>query len=98
MIINTALFLQREKAPTKVILVTKDINMRLKAKGAGLKLVEDYRTDQLIDDVRFLYKGYYKFSVIFGPSSKTAAPTMKAVKPTILYPVPFYLMLISTNT
>ncbi len=36
--------------------------MRLKAKGAGLKLVEDYRTDQLIDDVRFLYKGYYKFS------------------------------------
>ena len=61
LIINTALFLQREKAPTKVILVTKDINMRLKAKGAGLKQVEDYRTDQLIDDVRFLYKGYYKF-------------------------------------
>ena len=52
LIINTALFLQREKAPTKVILVTKDINMRLKAKGAGLKQVEDYRTDQLIDDVR----------------------------------------------
>ena len=62
LIINTALYLQREKSPTKVILVTKDINMRLKAKGAGLKLVEDYRTDQLIDDVRFLYKGYYKFS------------------------------------
>ena len=62
LIINTALYLQREKAPTKVILVTKDINMRLKAKGAGLKHVEDYRTDQLIDDVRFLYKGYYKFS------------------------------------
>lgn len=61
MIINTALYLQREKSPTKVILVTKDINMRLKAKGAGLKLVEDYRTDQLIDDVRFLYKGYYLF-------------------------------------
>ena len=62
LIINTALYLQREKSPTKVILVTKDINMRLKAKGAGLKLVEDYRTDQLIDDVRFLYKGYYVFS------------------------------------
>jgi PhoH-like ATPase len=62
LIINTALFLQREKAPTKVVLVTKDINMRLKAKGAGLKWVEDYRTDQLIDDVRFLYKGYHRFS------------------------------------
>ncbi|WP_290613841.1 PhoH family protein [Arsukibacterium sp. UBA3155] len=62
LIINTALYLQREKSPVKVILVTKDINMRLKAKGAGLKQVEDYRTDQLIDDVRFLYKGYFKFS------------------------------------
>lgn len=61
LIINTALYLQREKSPIKVILVTKDINMRLKAKGAGLKLVEDYRTDQLIDDVRFLYKGFYIF-------------------------------------
>ena len=32
--------------------------MRLKAKGAGLKHVEDYTTDQLIDDVRFLTKGF----------------------------------------
>ncbi len=60
LIINTALFLQREKAPTKVVLVTKDINMRLKAKGAGLKWVEDYRTDQLIDDVKLLYKGFHR--------------------------------------
>lgn len=61
LIINTALYLQQEKSPVKVILVTKDINMRLKAKGAGLRQVEDYRTDQLIDDVRFLYKGYFTF-------------------------------------
>lgn len=60
-IINTALYIQKEKAPAKVVLVTKDINMRLKAKGAGLAHVEDYRTDQLIDDIRFLTKGYYKF-------------------------------------
>lgn len=57
-IINAALYLQKSKAPAKVILVTKDINMRLKAKGAGLKYVEDYRTDQLIDDVHLLSKGY----------------------------------------
>jgi len=57
-IINVALFLQRSKAPAEVILVTKDINMRLKAKGAGLKQVEDYRTDQLIDDIKLLSKGY----------------------------------------
>ncbi|MED5523519.1 PhoH family protein [Gallaecimonas pentaromativorans] len=57
-IINAALHLQKEKAPTKVVLVTKDINMRLKAKGAGLRHVEDYRTDQLVDDIRYLAKGY----------------------------------------
>ena len=36
--------------------------MRLKGKGAGLKFVEDYRTDQLVDDIKFLTKGYHKFS------------------------------------
>lgn len=61
-IINTALHIQAIKSSKKVVLVTKDINMRLKAKGAGLKHVEDYRTDQLIDDIQFLTKGYHKFS------------------------------------
>ena len=60
-IINAALYIQDKKAPCKVVLVTKDINMRLKAKGAGLAYVEDYRTDQLIDDIKFLTKGYHKF-------------------------------------
>jgi PhoH-like ATPase len=60
-IINAALYIQEKHAPRKVVLVTKDINMRLKAKGAGLAYVEDYRTDQLIDDIKFLTKGYHKF-------------------------------------
>ena len=60
-IINAALHIQEKNKPKKVVLVTKDINMRLKAKGAGLAHVEDYRTDQLIDDIKFLTKGYYKF-------------------------------------
>ena len=60
-IINTALYIQENKPLKKVVLVTKDINMRLKAKGAGLAHVEDYRTDQLIDDIQFLTKGYHKF-------------------------------------
>ncbi len=59
-IINAAVHLQKENPKTTVVLVTKDINMRLKAKGAGLKHVEDYTTDQLIDDVSFLTKGYEK--------------------------------------
>ena len=60
-IITAALHIQQQKQHRKVVLVTKDINMRLKAKGAGLNFVEDYRTDQLIDDIQFLTKGYQKF-------------------------------------
>jgi PhoH-like ATPase len=59
-IINLALYLQKARQDREVVLVTKDINMRLKAKGAGLEKVEDYRTDQLIDDVRLLAKGFQK--------------------------------------
>ncbi|MEX1221601.1 MAG: PhoH family protein [Idiomarina sp.] len=57
-IIQAAIELQKQHREHKVVLVTKDINMRLKAKGAGVKYVEDYRTDQLIDDIRFLSKGF----------------------------------------
>ncbi|MDU0113094.1 PhoH family protein [Psychrosphaera aquimarina] len=65
-IINAALYLQKkysqkDEPDVTVVLVTKDINMRLKAKGAGLKHVEDYTTDQLIDDISFLTKGYEEF-------------------------------------
>lgn len=69
-IINAALYLQQSKAPAKVVLVTKDINMRLKAKGAGLKYVEDYRTDQLIGDVDLLSKGYQEVEGLFWDSIK----------------------------
>ncbi|MGF1909038.1 PhoH family protein [Vibrio kasasachensis] len=57
-ILNATLYLQNKRAPREVILVTKDINMRLRAKGAGVRFVEDYRTDQLIDDVQYLTKGF----------------------------------------
>lgn len=67
-IINAALHIQKEHPNKKIVLVTKDINMRLKAKGAGLAFVEDYRTDQLIDDIQFLTKGYHKFEGDFWQS------------------------------
>ncbi len=57
-ILNGVLYLQNKRAPREVVLVTKDINMRLRAKGAGVRFVEDYRTDQLIDDVQYLTKGF----------------------------------------
>lgn len=70
-IINAALHIQAKCPDKKIVLVTKDINMRLKAKGAGLARVEDYRTDQLIDDIQFLTKGYHKFEGDFWQHIKT---------------------------
>ncbi len=64
-ILNATLYLQNKRTPRQVVLVTKDINMRLRAKGAGVRFVEDYRTDQLIDDVRFLTKGYKEYEGSF---------------------------------
>ncbi len=57
-IINVALRLQAENPNAFVCLVTKDINMRLKAKGSGLANVEDYRRDRVLDDIDLLAKGY----------------------------------------
>ena len=57
-IINVALRLQAENPNEFVCLVTKDINMRIKAKGSGLMHVEDYRHDRVLDDIDLLSKGY----------------------------------------
>lgn len=70
-IINVALHLQKTFAPQQVVLVTKDINMRLKGKGAGLAHVEDYRTDQLISDIKYLSKGFHKFEGDFWTKVKS---------------------------
>lgn len=64
-IINVALHLQATHAGAYVCLVTKDINMRLKAKGSGLEHVEDYRKDRVLDDIDLLAKGYEKVPGIF---------------------------------
>ena len=40
------------------VLVTKDINMRLKARACGIDS-EDYHNDQLVSDIRQLNQGYF---------------------------------------
>lgn len=54
-ILNTALFLKKEEKGRQVILITKDINLRLKAKSLNLAS-EDYETDK-IQDIDYLYSG-----------------------------------------
>ncbi|MCW8109337.1 PhoH family protein [Alteromonas ponticola] len=70
-IINVALQLQKTFSRRQVVLVTKDLNMRLKAKGAGLAHVEDYRTDQLVSDIKYLSKGYHTFEGNFWEKVKS---------------------------
>jgi PhoH-like ATPase len=48
--------LRKELAPREVVLVSKDINMRVKARALGLS-TEDYRNDKTIDDLDLLYSG-----------------------------------------
>jgi len=54
-ILNIAYCLAKNQADREVILVSKDVNLRLKAKAVGLK-AEDYTTDK-VKDVSALYTG-----------------------------------------
>jgi PhoH-like ATPase len=54
-ILNAALLLQKEEKSKKVILVSKDVNLRLKAKALGLQS-EDYTTGK-VENISSLYSG-----------------------------------------
>ncbi len=58
LIINELISLQKRMINRDVVLITKDINMRLKARGCGLQ-AEDYHNDQLISDIDRLTTGYH---------------------------------------
>ena len=67
-IINVALRLSADHPGAFVCLVTKDINMRIKAKGSGLEHVEDYRHDRVLDDIDLLSTGNECFAGNFWSS------------------------------
>ena len=56
-IINQLCEYQQRNPDKKVVLVTKDINMRLKARSCGIDS-EDYHNDQLVSDIKQLTKGF----------------------------------------
>jgi PhoH-like ATPase len=56
-ILAITLALQEDKDYPFVSLVSKDINLRIKAASIGVR-VEDYQNDQALDDVNLLYSGY----------------------------------------
>ncbi len=55
-ILETVLALQDKHTDATVILVSKDINLRIKAAALGIP-AEDYQNDQVLDDLTLLYKG-----------------------------------------
>ena len=55
-ILANALALVRQFPDRDVVLVSKDINLRIKASVLGL-VAEDYHNDQVLDDVSHLYSG-----------------------------------------
>ena len=55
-ILGIVLALVKEVPGTQVVLVSKDINMRIKAAALALS-AEDYHNDQTLDDIDLLYSG-----------------------------------------
>ncbi|MAZ39439.1 MAG: phosphate starvation-inducible protein PhoH [Legionellales bacterium] len=55
-ILSTVLYLEAEHPDVNIILVSKDINLRIKAKILGIT-AEDYFNDQVIDDIELLHTG-----------------------------------------
>lgn len=58
-ILNTVLLLREEEKDAQVILISKDINLRMKAKGLNIE-AEDYRNDKIVIDT--LYTGRHTFN------------------------------------
>jgi PhoH-like ATPase len=57
-IISTALALRESHDGHEIVLISKDINLRIKAAILNLP-AEDYHNDRALDDVDLLYKGIY---------------------------------------
>ncbi|MGM0563258.1 MAG: PhoH family protein [Pseudomonadota bacterium] len=55
-ILSSALFMAEQRGEDQVVLVSKDTNLRIKAKVLGLRS-EDYTTDQALDDLDLLHNG-----------------------------------------
>jgi len=63
-ILNDVGFLKQRYPERRVVLVTKDINVRLKARGCGIES-QDYHSDQLLNDIEHLNKGYLEYTGSF---------------------------------
>src|SRR3990172_1236533 len=63
-LIGVTLDLSKSHPDAGVVLVSKDINLRIKAHALGIR-AEDYTTDQVLDDADLLYSGVFKLPADF---------------------------------
>ncbi|NKB35425.1 MAG: AAA family ATPase [Pseudomonadales bacterium] len=63
-ILNDVGYLKQCYPNQKAVLVTKDINVRLKARGCGIDS-QDYHSDQLLSDIEQLNEGYLEYEGSF---------------------------------
>jgi PhoH-like ATPase len=63
-ILATALSLQTEHPDKRIILISKDINLRIKASVLGIR-AEDYSNDKVLEDVNLLYSGFTRLDEDF---------------------------------
>jgi len=63
-IIGVLIYLQKQQPQRLVILVSKDINMRIKARALGLP-AEDYFNDKVLEDAELLYTGVRELGADF---------------------------------
>ena len=66
MILGVVRELQQSRKDRQVVLVSKDINMRIKARALGLP-AEDYFNDQVLEDRDLMYAGILQLPVDFWP-------------------------------
>ncbi len=66
MILGVVRELQQSRKDRQVVLVSKDINMRIKARALGLP-AEDYFNDQVLEDRDLMYSGVLQLPIDFWP-------------------------------
>ena len=66
-ILDTVMALTKEMPDREIVLVSKDINMRIKASILGIK-AEDYTNDKVIDDLDLLFQGVFQLNDDFWES------------------------------
>jgi PhoH-like ATPase len=75
-ILSVLMFLARREPERAIILVTKDINMRIKARALGLA-AQDYFNDKVLEDSELLYTGSCELPADFWETHATGMESWK---------------------